>query len=233
MIVVAKIEGKPLRAILNLHKSDKIIEQVAGIMRAGRSFGVVLHRKSPFASDAHALDGLVVEVDVRHFHAVGSGDNGIFVDAETVILAGNFTPTGNEVFDRMIDAAVAVVHFVGGNVHRQRQNLMTQTNAEQGQVFSKDGFGGLHGVAHRSRVARTVRKKITIWIPSLYLLQRRLGRKHLQVAIAVGEALQYIALDAIIIYSHPKSRIGIAHEIRLGRADDGSQFETLHIRHGS
>src|SRR5436305_10713363 len=68
----------------HLHELAEEIERVVG---AGGSFGVVLDGQDGLAAVAEALQGLVVEVDVRVLDVVLA--EGVGVDGEAVVLGGD------------------------------------------------------------------------------------------------------------------------------------------------
>ena len=89
-------------------------------MWSGAGFWVILDRESFFAFDANAFDSLVIQVYVGHF------DMFAFLDVtaahlKAVVLRSDLGPASDEVFDRMIEAAVTVVHLVGLDTRCQCQ----------------------------------------------------------------------------------------------------------------
>jgi len=70
----------------HLHKT---VEQIAGIVGAGRGFRVVLHRKCLMLFQSDSLNGIVVQVDVRYFDVLPAHQL-VGTDAESVVLAGDF-----------------------------------------------------------------------------------------------------------------------------------------------
>jgi len=81
------------------------------IVRAWGGFGVVLDAEQGKFFVTHAFVGVVVKIDVSDFHVVGRQRFGI--DAEAVILRGNFNFFGEQVLDRMIRAVMAEFQFEG------------------------------------------------------------------------------------------------------------------------
>ena len=79
-------------------------------MRSRRGLGLVLYGKSPLARAAKALDRIVVEVQVRQLDVLLF--ERIHIDAESVVLAGNFDPPGLEVLDRMIRPAMPKLQLI-------------------------------------------------------------------------------------------------------------------------
>ena len=54
----------------------------------------------------------------------------IRVHNETMILAGNFYAAGGQILHRMVCAAMATIHLVRLCPHRQRHQLVADTNAK-------------------------------------------------------------------------------------------------------
>ena len=52
------------------------------------------------------------------------------VDAEAVVLARDLDPAGEQVHDRLVAAAVAVLELVGLRAHREREHLVPEADAE-------------------------------------------------------------------------------------------------------
>jgi hypothetical protein len=52
-----------------VHKFYKVIEQIAGVVRAGGSLGMILNRKSRQLLDTEAFIGIIVEIDVGELDA--------------------------------------------------------------------------------------------------------------------------------------------------------------------
>lgn len=48
------------------HGGDEVVEQIGGIVRTGRCFGMVLHRKCRQRFVLNPLYSIVVEINVRH-----------------------------------------------------------------------------------------------------------------------------------------------------------------------
>ncbi len=52
---------------LLIHHGYKTVEEVAGVVRAGRSLGMILHAEKRQRAVAHAFVGVVVQIHVRDF----------------------------------------------------------------------------------------------------------------------------------------------------------------------
>src|SRR5438876_12431125 len=99
-------------------------------MRPGRRLGVVLHGQQGLAAVAEAFQGLVVEVDVRVLDVVLAQRVG--VDGEAVVLRGDLHAAAAEVLDRMVAAAMAELELVRLAAESEAEELVAQTNAEDG-----------------------------------------------------------------------------------------------------
>ncbi len=83
----------------------------------------------------HPFQGLIVQVDMGQFHV------GVFhrlnVHGKTMILRGDLHPAGLQVFDRLVGPPVSEFEFKSGPAQGQSQDLMAQTDAEDGQHAQK------------------------------------------------------------------------------------------------
>src|SRR5690606_28902687 len=105
--------------------------------------------------------GVVVEMDVGNFYIrVVFGILSHHV--ETVVLGSDFTFSGNEIFDRMIQSSVSVVHLVGFYPYRFTQKLVSEANSEERLRGAKDFFDRLDGVIHHRWITRAIGKEVSI-----------------------------------------------------------------------
>jgi hypothetical protein len=88
-----------------LHHFGELCEEVVGVVRSGRGFRVVLNAEKRQLFVAHALVGVVVEIDVGDCDVAGGERFGI--NAEAVILGGDFDFFGEEILHGMIRAVMA------------------------------------------------------------------------------------------------------------------------------
>src|SRR6185436_15649692 len=74
-------------------------EQRRGIVRAGRSFRMVLHTENGFGFVPHTLDGLVIEIYAINYDLGGKAGR---VHGEPMILGGDFNASGFEILHRLV-----------------------------------------------------------------------------------------------------------------------------------
>src|SRR5437879_9141690 len=55
------------------HQLAEVVEEVAGVVRPGPGFGMVLDRKRRFVAEGEAFDRVVVEVHMRELHRAVAG----------------------------------------------------------------------------------------------------------------------------------------------------------------
>ncbi len=138
----------------------EIIKEVTAVVRARCALRMVLHGELRLAFYTDALDGLVVEVNVGYFYMTG-----IFyrfrLYTKTVVLCGDLATAGDQVFYRVVHPPVPVMHLKSWNIIGSCQELVSQADPESGLIFLEDFFHCLYRVIHRSRVAGTIRNKIS------------------------------------------------------------------------
>src|SRR4051795_5436825 len=122
---------------------QEAVEEVEAVVRAGPGLGVVLDRAAGNVEQREALDGAVVEVQVRELRGaeVGLPAHGLVgVDGllaarpehrEAMVLRGDLDAAGLEVLDRVVAAAVAEGQLEGLQAHRAAQQLMAEADAER------------------------------------------------------------------------------------------------------
>ncbi len=93
---------------LALRELHEAVEQVGGVVRAGRRFGVVLDAEGRLAEELETLHHVVVEADVGDLGAAVGGVGDLVergVDGEAVVVRGDLDLAGRTVLHRLVDAA--------------------------------------------------------------------------------------------------------------------------------
>ena len=116
---------------------------------------MVLHGKERLLRMPQALDRPVVQVEMGDFRPLLQR---IDVHTETMILGRNLNLPGGEVHHRLVAPVMAEFELIGLSTQGQTQNLVSQTDTEQGNL-SHQGGDIVLGIGQRIRVARTVRQK--------------------------------------------------------------------------
>jgi len=99
-------------------------------VRAGAGFGVVLHAEERQGAVAEAFESVVVEVDVGEVDF--GGVEGVGIDREVVIVAGDLDLAGVVALNGMIAAVVTKLELVGFAAEGEADELMAQADAEDG-----------------------------------------------------------------------------------------------------
>ena len=94
----------------------KIAEQVLAVVRTGRRLGVVLHRKRRAIGEANSFHRAIVQIEVCDFHIFGEGFGS---QRETMVLRGDFDPTGVMMEHGLIGSPMAEFQFVDFAANRQ------------------------------------------------------------------------------------------------------------------
>ena len=128
-------------------------EEAARVERTGRGFGMKLHRGDRQRAVPEPFVRTVVEVDHRRFEVVGQGRS---VDRVAVIVRRDQDLVVDEVLDRLIAAAMAVRQLEGLRPAGEREQLMSQTHAEQRHLADQTAQR-LDRCGQVARIARTRR----------------------------------------------------------------------------
>src|SRR5260370_37086167 len=135
------------------YKVYEIVKEVSRIVRAGGGFGMILHAKHGVIAEPETFERLVVEIDVGDLAFARVERVGIH--GESVVVRSDLDLIGNFVDHRMIHAAMSELHLVGLAAHGEAQNLIAQTDAEDGNLadqslhvadLSAQGLGGAGAV---------------------------------------------------------------------------------------
>ena len=108
---------------------NKLIKQISAVMRTGCCFRVILHRKCRFIFYANSFNGFIIEIDMGNFY-IWLFPHSFRINAKTMILRSDLAFTGNQIFYRVIQSAVTMMHFKSWNIIGQCQQLVTKTNSK-------------------------------------------------------------------------------------------------------
>ena len=129
---------------------------------------------------AHALIGVIVQIDVRNFDFTGR--QGFRVDTKTVILRGDFDLFRQQILYRMVRPVMAEFQFERLPAQGQPANLMPKANPENRDVA--DHFANVFdSVSHRFRIAWPVREEDAVRLHRQNVFCRSLRRHDVDFAI--------------------------------------------------
>ena len=72
----------------------ELLKQIATIMGTSGCFRMVLHAKSSMFAVSYTGNRVVIEIAVRDFQVIWQA---LFFHRKTVVLGGNFNPSGSDV----------------------------------------------------------------------------------------------------------------------------------------
>ena len=141
------------------HQRDKIVEEVAGVVRAGRGFGMILHAEKRERAMAQALVRMVVQIQVRDFDVTRW--QRIRINAEAVILRSDLDFSGKQILHRMVRAVVAEFQLEGFAAESKAAELVSEADAEDRDAPEQladicDGVGDRLGVSGAVRKEHAV-----------------------------------------------------------------------------
>ena len=157
---------------------------------------MILHAEDGLRLVTQTFDGLVVQVHVRDFQIRRQG---LRVNRETVVLRRNFDFAGLEFLDRVVGAAVAELELIGIGAHRERQDLMSETDAEDRDIRLDQLTGVADRIVEHGRIAGPVAEKHPVRLAGEQVSCGRLGREHADLAAVGREPPQDVPLHAVVI----------------------------------
>ena len=111
------------------HIVNEFVKQIADILRAGAGFGVALEAEHGFVGQLDALQGIVKQGFVGNPCV---GGQGVGIDGEAVVLAGDDDFAAVQILHGVVCAVVAEVHFQSFCTDGEADELVSQTDAEDG-----------------------------------------------------------------------------------------------------
>ncbi len=183
---------------------------------------MILHAEERQRLVAHALVGIVVQIDMRDFDFARR--QRFRIDAETMILSGDFYLLGQQILYGVIRTVVAEFQLERFAAQRQSAQLVPQANSENRHA-ADELLNALHSVADRLRIARPVREEDPVRLHPQNVFGGSLRRHNVDFAVVVDKQAQNVLLDAVVVGHHamsPRFRFGVgfAHLLRPGRERD-------------
>ena len=126
-----------------------------------------------------------------------------------MILGGNLDLAGQQIFNRMIAAAVAEFQLVGMQAVGQRDHLMAQTDAED-RLFALKLTDQINDLRHVFRIARPVGQEDAVWIERHDRFIRSVVRHDCDVAAIAVQLADDVVFDAAVNRNDIEARIGAA-----------------------
>src|SRR5260221_5786519 len=93
--------GKLAARRRRFNEFGKLLEKIAGVIRAGGGFGMILDAENRQRFVPQPLDGVVVEIDVRNLHVARQR---IRIDREPMVLRGDSHLPGGHILNRLVPA---------------------------------------------------------------------------------------------------------------------------------
>jgi hypothetical protein len=165
-------------------------------MRPGRSLGVILHAEQWQVFVAHALIGVVVQVEVGHLDVAG-GER-FRINAESVILCGDLDLAGQQILDWMIRAVMAEFQFESLAAEGQATKLVTEADSKDGNPAGQLANAFMR-ISDRLGIARAVRKENTVRTQRKNIFGGSIRRNDSHVAVMIDEQAKDVLLDTKIV----------------------------------
>src|SRR5436190_17539670 len=89
---------------------NELLEKIIRVVRAGRSFGMILHTEDRKLFVSHAFHGSIVEIDVCHFDLFWQR---LWINRKPVVLRGDCHFSRSQILDWLVTAAMPEFEFEG------------------------------------------------------------------------------------------------------------------------
>ena len=188
---------------------NEFVKQIADILRAGAGFGVALEAEHGLVGQLDALQSVVEQGFVGNPCVSGQG---VGIDGEAVVLAGDDDFAAVQVLHGVVCAVVAEVHFQGFCTDGEADELVSQADAEDGFAACHQFLYGFDGVGTRLGVAGAVGQEYAVRIERQHLFRAGLGGDDGQAAAALGEHTQDVGFYAEIVSDNVERLFGRGNE---------------------
>src|SRR6478735_3927775 len=219
------------------HELHEAVEEVGGVVRAGRGLGVVLHGVRGTVEALEPLDDVVVEAHVRDTDAAVCRVAVLVegrVHGEAVVVGRHLDLAGRAVHDRLVDAAVAVLQLVRAEAEGATEQLVAEADAEERDAAVEHLTQQRDLALGGGRVSGTVGEEdaVRAGLPHRQdVVDRRGGRQHVHLDAALGHERRGHRLDAEVDGRDGEPRVADGRDgIRLGGGDLGGERGPGHLR---
>jgi hypothetical protein len=176
----------------------KFVKQITAVVWPSGCFRMILYAKGLNNLVSNAGDRIVVQISMCDLKAVGQG---FFLDREPMVLRSYLDSTRFAIQNRLVGTAVTELHFESLCTAGQREQLVAQADAKNGE-FSEKVLDGRDGVRQRLRVSRPVAQKDAVGFLSKNIAGSSGPRKNCDAIPALSEMPWDIPLHAIIEANH-------------------------------
>ena len=189
-------------------------------MRSSRRLGVILHRERRNIDALQAFHHIVVEIDMAHEHlavptVLKRGVHRLTdwrIHCEAMIVGGDLHLACGHILDRLVDATMTELEFVGAEPKGTPEQLVAEADAEERVAGVEHLAQQRDHLAGLFRVARPVREEHPVGVEFLNLIEGDGGRQHDHTAASLGHAVWGHGLDAQIDRGHGEQRL-LAFEV--------------------
>ena len=127
-----------------------------------------------------ALNRIVIKIYVGYFQVIAI-PHCYRIHTKTMVLRSDLRLAGDQIFYRVIQAAVAMVHFVCRYVIGFCQQLVPEADTKEWFLRRQYVLYRCNRIVHRSRIAGAVGYEVTIRFEFFKRVESRLCREYLRL----------------------------------------------------
>ena len=205
-----------------LHELFEVVEEIAAVVGAWASFGVVLDTEGRNVGAANSLDRHVVQVDVRQ---LGSDTRKrLFGHRVIVVLRSDLDFVVGQTLHRMVSPVMPEGQLEGFRTDCGREQLVPETDAEDGHLAEQLADRAPQ-MAERLGVAWTVAQEDAVGVTTHDVFGRRSRRYNFDGAEAL-ELVEDGALDTEV-EGHDAAIALPLHGVGLVASDRGDEVDAV------
>ncbi|AGH47863.1 putative thioesterase [Sphingomonas sp. MM-1] len=166
------------------------------VLRAGAGFGMILYAERGRVGKLQSGERAVEQRDMRGPRVRRQR---LRIHREAVVHAGDLDPAVVRTLDRMVRAAMALVHLVGRGADGEAEELVAEADAEDGLADLQQLPDHRHGIfAGRGGIAGAVGEEHAIGLVGHHLVEGSRRRHHRDAGAGIDQVAQDVPLQPVI-----------------------------------
>ena len=201
------VQGSVQRGLAALHVVHEAVEEEARVQRTSAGLGVELGGEDLLRAVDNTLVGVVVGVEEQRLPVGGQGS---LVHSESVVLGGDEAVASKQVHAGHVSRAVTELHLVGASTCGESEQLVAETDTEDGNVGGDRPLQLVDGGLSHLGITGTVTEEDSVVLLAMSL-QVVVEGHHRHLHLTLAQTANDVVLDTAV-HSHNAGRhAGVEH----------------------